>query len=147
MKPGMPPASRIDHPNGISTMKFMMIAYAHSGSEAGQPPDPRLMAGIGELTEELIGSGAFVDMGGLAPTAMGARAKLSGGKVTITDGPFAEAKEIVGGYVIVDVPSLDDAKEMCRKFWQLHADILGPSYEGGGEIRRLFSSEDFAPQA
>lgn len=119
-------------------MKYMLIAHATKDSEAGRPPDPRLMAAIGELGADMARKGILVSMGGLAPSAMGARCRLAGGKVTITDGPFTEAKEIVGGYAIVEVKSKEEAVELSRRFWQIHADVLGPGYVGGGEIRLLF---------
>ncbi len=125
-------------------MKFMMIAYATKNSEAGLPPDPRLMGAIGQLAAEMAAKGQLVDQGGLAPSSMGVKARLKGGKITFTDGPFTEAKEIVGGYAIVNVKSREEAIELSRRFWQAHADVLGPGYEGGGEIRQLFSPEDFA---
>jgi hypothetical protein len=124
-------------------MKFMLIAKANSDFEAGIPPDPRLMAAVGEFTEEIAKSGVLVATGGLAPTCMGARVRLSNGKVTVTDGPFTETKEIIGGYAIVDVKSKEEAIELSRKFWQMHADVLGPSYVGEGEVRQLFDPSDY----
>ncbi len=126
-------------------MKFMLIAYATKDSEASKPPDPRLMAAMGQLTEDLTRTGVLVSTGGLAPSSMGARTRLAGGKLTITDGPFTEAKEIIGGYAIVQVKSKEEAIEIAKRFWQIHADILGPSYVGEGEIRPLFDPADFAP--
>src|SRR5262245_4187402 len=126
-------------------MKFMMIAYATKESEAGVPPDPRLIAAIGKLSEDMAKAGVLVGTGGLAPSSMGSRVRLSGGKVTITDGPFTESKEIVGGYAIVNVKSKDVAMELCKRFWQIHSDILGPSYVGAGEVRPMFDPEDCGP--
>jgi hypothetical protein len=76
--------------------------------------------------------------GGLAPSSIGARVRLSGGKVTVTDGPFTEAKEIIGGFAIVDVKSKQEAIELAKRFYQIHAEILGPSYEATGEVRQMF---------
>jgi hypothetical protein len=126
-------------------MKFMLIANATKDSEAGRQPDPKLMAAIGKLTEDMVKAGVLVGVGGLAPTATGARFKVANGKVTLTDGPFAEAKEIIGGYAIVDVPSREEAIELARRFWQLHADVLGPSYVGEGTVRQLFDMADNCP--
>jgi len=123
-------------------MKFMLIAKATKDSEAGVPPDPRLMAAIGKLSEEMAKAGVLVATGGLAPSSMSSRVRLSGGKITVTDGPFAEAKEIIGGYAIVQVRSKDEAIELARRFWQVHADILGPTYVGDGEVRPLFDPMD-----
>jgi hypothetical protein len=127
-------------------MKFMLIAHATKNSEAGAPPDPRMMAAIGKLTEDMTRSGVLVGMGGLKPSSQGARCRLAGGKVTVTDGPFAEAKEIVGGYAIVEVKSKDEAVALARRFWEVHAEVLGPSYEGSGEIRPMYEPSDFGPE-
>src|SRR5215470_5578717 len=108
-------------------MKFMMIAYATKDSESGNPPDPRLMAAIGKLSEDMAKAGVLVSTGGLAPSSMGSRVRLSGGKITVTDGPFTESKEIIGGYAIVNTKSKAEALELSRRFWQVHADVLGPS--------------------
>jgi hypothetical protein len=78
----------------------------------------------------------MVEAGGLFPTANGARVRLSGGKVTVTDGPFTEAKEVVGGYAIFDVPSKDAMIECTTRFMELHRKHL-PGWEGEAEIRQL----------
>jgi hypothetical protein len=119
-------------------MKFMLIAHATKEFEAGAPPDPRLMAALGKLTEDLARAGVLVGGGGLAPSSQGARVRVAGGKVTVTDGPFTEAKEIVGGYAIVDVKSKAEAIEVARRFFEIHAEVLGPSYVAGGEVRPMF---------
>jgi hypothetical protein len=126
-------------------MKFMLTANATRDSEAGAPPDPRLIAAIGKLTEDLARAGVLVGTGGLAPSSTGAQVRLSGGKVTVTDGPFAESKEVLGGYAIVDVKSKKEAIELARRFWQIHAEILGPAYEGSGEVRQMFDPSDCGP--
>jgi hypothetical protein len=87
----------------------------------------------------------MISPGGLAPSSMGARVRLAGGKVTVTDGPFTESKEIIGGYAIVEVKSKEEAVEMFKNFWLLHAEIMGPSYVGEGEVRQMFGTTDFAP--
>ncbi len=119
-------------------MRYMLTVYSTKDSEAGRPPDPRLMAVIGQMAETLTKSGVMVDSAGLAPTSMGSRIRVANGQVTVTDGPFTEAKEIIGGYAIVDVPSKEEAIEMSKRFWQVHADVLGPSFVGGGEVRPMF---------
>ena len=108
------------------------------------PPDPKLIAAIAQLSEDMAKSGVLVDSGGLYPSAKGARVKLSGGKVTVTDGPFSEAKELIGGYAIVQTKSKAEAVELSERFWKIHADVLGPSYEGEGEIRQMYDPADFA---
>jgi len=124
-------------------MRFMMITNATKDSEAGKPPDPRMMAAVAKLTEDLTKSGVLVSTGGLHPSSQGASIRLSGGKVTVTDGPFTEAKEIIGGYAILEVKSREEVIEMAKGFWQLTADIMGPSYEGSGLILRMWDASDF----
>src|SRR5262245_16665219 len=127
-------------------MRFMLISRATRDYEAGTPPDPRLMAAIGKLAQEMTASGVLVGMGGLAPSSKGALLRLSGGKVTVTDGPFAEAKELIGGYAIVEVKSKEEAVELSRRFLLIHAEILGPSYVAESEVRQFFEPSDFGPQ-
>lgn len=119
-------------------MRFMLMTSANKNSEAGVPPSPDLMAGIGKLTEEMTKTGVLIETGGLMPSSKGARLQLSGGKISLTDGPFAEAKELIGGYAIVEVKSKEEAIELGRRFLQIHADILGPSYETDSQIRQMF---------
>lgn len=125
-------------------MKFMMITNATKDSEAGTPPDPRMMEAVAQFIEELTKAGILVSTGGLHRSSEGASIRLSGGKVTITDGPFAETKEIIGGYAILDVKSKEQAVEVARRCWQMTGDILGPSYEGGGCLLRMWDESDFA---
>jgi hypothetical protein len=91
----------------------------------------------------MTSKGILVETGGLMPSSTGARLRLSGGKVTVTDGPFAEAKELIGGYAIVQVNSRDEAIQLAKRFLQIHADTLGPSYEAVSDVRQMFE----APQA
>ena len=124
-------------------MKFMLIAKATKDSEAGVPPDPRLMGAIAKLAEQWTKAGMLLETAGLAPSSMGARMRLAGGKVTVTDGPFAETKELIGGYAIVQVKSKEEAIELAKNFWEIHAEILGASYTAEGEVRQLFEPSDF----
>jgi hypothetical protein len=125
-------------------MRFMMLVKATKDSEAGAPPKPELMAAIAKLSEEASARGVMVTAGGLLPSAQGVRICVTGGKTVVIDGPFAETKELVGGYAIFDLESKEEAVDSGRKFMQLHADILGPSYEGELEIRPMF---DAPPQS
>jgi len=106
-------------------------------AEAG-PPGPALMGAIGKLAQEMAQSGVLAEMGGLLPSARGARMRLARGGITVTDGPFTESKELVGGYAIFDVRSKAEAIELGRRFLSVHADILGPEYEMELELRELF---------
>ncbi len=126
-------------------MRFMLIARATPLSESGLPPDPRLMAAIGELMAREGARGRLIGGEGLAPSAQGALGKLKNGKITFTDGPYAEAKELVGGYAIVRVKDKAEALEMAREFLQVHADVLGPAFEMYSEIRQIHEFEDVAP--
>ena len=123
-------------------MRFMTMIKADKNYEAGAPPDPRRMAAIGELTEEMIKAGVVLATEGLLPSSKGARLRLSGGKLTVTDGPFAEAKELIGGFAILRAKSKQEAIELGSRFLRLHEQILGPTWEGECEIRQL---ADFAP--
>lgn len=120
-------------------MRFMSIVKADRDYEAGRPPNPELMAAIGKLTHEMMQSGAVVEVGGLLPTSAGARVRAAGGKVTVVDGPFAEVKELIGGYAILQANSKAEAIELARQFMKVHADILGTAYEGECEIRQMYA--------
>ena len=124
-------------------MKFMMMIKADRSYEAGAPPSPELMAAIDKLTEEMTKTGVMVDTGGLYPSSKGARVRAAGGTLSVTDGPFTEAKELIGGYAIVNVNSKADAIDLTKRFMKLHSDILGPSWEGECEIRQMFDPSDF----
>src|SRR5262245_33449008 len=127
-------------------MKFMLISYATKDWEAGLPPDPRLVAAIPRLHEKMPKGASLLSTGGLAPSSMGAKVQVSGVKVAVTDGPFAETKELVGGFAIVEAASMEEAIAISKAFWDLHVEVLGPSYEGGGEIRQMFHLEECAPK-
>lgn len=118
-------------------MKFMMMVKADRNYEAGAAPSPELESAIGQLTQEMIEAGKLVDMGGLLPSSAGARIRVGGGAVTVTDGPFSEAKELVGGYAILRAESKAEAIELGKRFMGLHSQVLGPSYEGELEVRQL----------
>jgi hypothetical protein len=118
-------------------MKFMMMVKAGKEYEAGKAPKKELVEAIGCITQEMIQNGILIDTGGLLPSSSGARVRVAGGKVTVLDGPFTEAKELVGGYAIMQVATRDEAIELGRRFMKLHADVLGSSYEGELEIRQL----------
>ena len=118
-------------------MRYMMIVKADKNYEAGAPPEPELMSAVGKLSDEMIKAGVLLEMGGLLPSSKGARINVKQGKLIVTDGPFSEAKELIGGYAILQVTSKEEAIERGRRFMQLHADVLGPSYDGELEIRQM----------
>ena len=90
-------------------MRFMMIVKADPSYEAGGPPNPALFAAIGKLSEEMTNAGVLLQSGGLLPSSKGARVRASGGKLTVTDGPFVETKEKAGGLFIIEARDLNEA--------------------------------------
>jgi hypothetical protein len=119
-------------------MKFMMIVK--SSEKSGRPPQA-LMEEIDKLSKQA--GNAMIGGGGLGPTALGARVRLSGGKVTVIDGPFTEAKEIIGGYAQFELKSKQEAVESAVRFMELHKKHW-PGWEGETEVRQMFGPEDFA---
>jgi hypothetical protein len=115
-------------------MRFMMMVKA---DEDSGPPSPELGAAIGQLTQEMVQAGVLLDLGGLLPSAMGAKIRVSGGKVSVKDGPFTETKELVGGYAIFQAKTKEEAIELGRRFMTVHSQVLGASYEGELELRQL----------
>ena len=124
-------------------MRFMIMVKGDKDYEAGMPPNPKLMAAMGKLTEEGMKSGVLLETGGLHPSSKGARVRIGGGKLTVTDGPFTEAKELIGGYAIFRVKSKAEAIELAKQFLKVHEDVLGSSYEGECEVRQMFDPSDF----
>src|SRR5213592_688642 len=96
-------------------MRFMMIVKADKRSEAGELPSEQDLATMGKYNEELIKAGVLVDAAGLQPTSKGARVGFKNGKVQVTDGPFAETKELIAGYWIINVKSKAEAIEWAKK--------------------------------
>jgi hypothetical protein len=117
------------------SIRFMLIAKS---AETNTPPDAKLMAAVGQMAQEMSQSGVLVGMAGLMPTASGAEARLRDGRITIKDGPFSTANEVVGGYAMVDVNSKAEALDLAKRFLQIHADILGPNFQMVSEIRQVF---------
>ena len=105
--------------------------------EAGVPTDAKFEAAMGAYVEELTKLGVLLEGVGLLPLAKGARVRAAGGKLTVTDGPYIESKEVIGGYAILRVKSKEEAIETGKAFMQLHLDALGPSYEGTLEVREM----------
>jgi len=109
------------------------------------PPPPGLMEAIMKLGADATAAGALLDTAGLAPSEQGARVRVSGGELSVTDGPFAEAKETIS-YALYEVRSKEEAVEWTSRFMKLHRD-LWDGWEGDGEVLRVFGPEDFAPPA
>lgn len=115
-------------------MRFMTLVK--SAESNGQPPQA-LMDAIGKLGEEAARNGTMIQMGGLYPSVAGARVRLANGKLVITDGPFSEAKEVIGGFAVFELPSKEDAVDAARRFMELHREHW-PGWEGETEVRQIF---------
>lgn len=124
-------------------MRFMIMVKS---AENSGPPPQKLMDAIAKLGEEASKAGTLVETGGLYQSAAGARVRLSGGKLSVIDGPFTEAKEVVGGYAIYDVKSKKEAIEATSRFMELHREHW-PGWEGESEIRQIFDASDFGADA
>jgi len=122
-------------------MKFMMIVKHKEGQ--GFPPK-ELIDAINKLSEDSVRTGAMLGNGGLLPPATGASVRLYGGKVTVVDGPFTEAKEIIGGYAQFELKSKQEAVESAVKFMELHKKYW-PGWEGETEVRQMMEPGDCAP--
>ena len=122
-------------------MKFMTLVKS---TETSGPPPQALMDAIMRLGEEATRAGAMVETGGLYPSAMGARVRLSNGQLSVTDGPFTETKEIIGGYAVYRVQSKAEAIEWSKRFLGVHQ-AHWPGWEGEVELRQIFDPSDFGP--
>jgi len=124
-------------------MRYMMIV---KHAEKQGPPPKELMDEITKLAEEAVKAGTMLGNGGLGPTTQGARVRLAGGKVTVTDGPFTEAKEVVGGYAQFELKSKQEAIDAAVRFMELHKKYW-PGWEGETEVRQMFDPQDCAAAA
>ena len=119
-------------------MRFIVMGMATKESEAGSPPKPEAYAAMGKYNDDLVKAGVLLAAEGLTPSSKGARVKFSGDKRIVTDGPFAEAKEVIAGFTIIKVNSLEEAIE-----WVKRAPNVSPNGEAEVEIRKLMDVEDF----
>jgi len=118
-------------------MRFMMIVKANQDSEAGVLPTEQELAEMGKYNEELVKAGVLLAGEGLHPSSKGARVTFSAGKPTVTDGPFAETKELIAGFWLIQVKSREEALEWARRV---------PFQEGEIEIRQVFEADDFGAE-
>ncbi len=119
-------------------MRFMVLVPASKDSEAGVMPTERELTEMGKFNEELAKAGVVLAMDGLQPTSKGARIRFSGGKTTVTDGPFTESKELIAGFWLIQAKSKDEAIAWMRR---------APFGDGVQlEIRQVFENEDFGPE-
>lgn len=123
-------------------MRYMIMVRASKDTEAGiMPSDDKLITEMADYHEELQRAGVLLDGNGLQPSAKGWRIEYSGGERRVIDGPFAEAKELIAGYTLIQVKSREEAMEWARRF-------PNPSVDGGHaviEVRQLYELEDFGP--
>ncbi|NBD12177.1 MULTISPECIES: YciI family protein [Corallococcus] len=117
-------------------MRFMMLVKASQDSETGRLPSSEELGAMGKFNEELVKSGILLAGEGLHPSSKGARVTFSNKQTQVTDGPFAETKELVAGFWIIEVKSMEEAIAWARRV---------PFTDGEIEIRRVFAPEDFAP--
>ena len=116
-------------------MRFMYIV---TSPQPMTGPTPEMVAAIQKISEREIKAGRMIDNGGLMPLQQGARVSVADGKLRVTDGPFVEAKEVIGGYAIFELRDKEEALAMAREFMQLHLDHM-PGWEGTCELRAFFT--------
>jgi hypothetical protein len=117
-------------------MKYLTF-IRHSESYRNSPPPPALMDAMGKFIESSMKDGTLVDTGGLLPSKDGARIRLANGKIAVTDGPFTESKEVIGGWAILQANSKADAMRLATEFMELHRKHW-PEFEGECEVRPMF---------
>jgi hypothetical protein len=122
-------------------MRFMIIRKADRNTEAGVMPRTELFAAMGKYNEELAKAGILRAGEGLQPSSKGARVRFSNGKPVVTDGPFAETRELIAGFLLIEVKSKDEALEWVKRW---------PALDGDGEVelelRQVFETADFGPE-
>lgn len=120
-------------------MRFMILVKATEETEAGVLPSEEMLAAMGRYNEELVKAGVLLAGDGLQPSSKGARVRFSGSQRTVIDGPFAEAKELIAGYWLIDATSKEEAIEWVKR-------VPNPTGEESEiEIRQVFEPEDFGP--
>jgi len=122
-------------------LRFMIMVRANQVSEAGGPPDDRIFHAMADYHQELVRAGVLLDAAGLQPSSKGWRIEYSGGKRTVIDGPFAEAKELIAGYTLIQVKSREEAMEWAKRF----PAPFGEDAECAIEVRQLYELEDLGP--
>ena len=122
-------------------MRFMIIVKATPETEAGVMPEEPLMAAMATYHEELVKAGVLLDAAGLQPSAKGWRVRYRGGRRSVIEGPFAEARELIAGYTLIQVRSREEAMEWARRF----PAPMGDGVDAEIEVRQLFEMDDFSP--
>jgi hypothetical protein len=122
-------------------MRFMIVVKATKDTEAGKMPEDKMFRAMADYHEQLVKAGMLLDATGLQPTSKGWRVRYSGNKRTVIDGPFAEAKELIAGYTLIQAKSREEALEWSKHF----PNPVGEGMDAEIEVRQLFELEDFAP--
>jgi hypothetical protein len=122
-------------------MRYMFIVSGPESFAESGPPPAALHEAVGTLIEEAMREWKLISFGGLKPTSAGARVRIANGRVVTTDGPFAEAKEVVGGFSIYNFASKEEALDEVRKFMELHH-AHWPKWQGQVELREMYEEED-----
>jgi hypothetical protein len=116
-------------------MRFMMIMIPNISDDADWTPDPAAVAAMSRYNEELAKAGMLLDLDGLHPASMGARVAFSGGKATVTDGPFAEVKETIGGYWLIQAKSKEEAVQWASRCPAADGDVI--------EVRQVYEMSEY----
>ena len=122
-------------------MRFMVLVKATRDSEAGVMPSAQMLTEMGKFNEELVKAGVMLAGEGLHPSSKGVRIRFSGAKRTVIDGPFAETKELIAGFWLLQVKSREEAIEWIKRAPNPH-----PGQEPEVELRQVFDAEDFGPE-
>ncbi len=117
-------------------MKYLAF-IRHPESYRDTPPPPGMMEAMGEFVQRSLKDGTLVDTGGLLPSKDGVRIRLERGKITVTDGPFSESKEVIGGWAILNASSREEAIRIATEFMELHRKHW-PGFDGESEVRAMF---------
>jgi hypothetical protein len=117
-------------------MRFLTI---YKSVETAVPPTTEVLAKMGQLIEEMTKAGVLLATEGCLPSSKGARVRLSSGKLTVTDGPFTESKEVIGGFALIQAKSKEEAIELTKRFLKVAGD-------GESEIRQIAEAEDYGPE-
>ena len=122
-------------------MRYMIMVRANKDTEASVLPTEELIAPMAQFHEELVKAGVLLDASGMQPSSKGFRIKYSGGKRSVVDGPFTEAKELIAGYTLIQVQSREKALEWAKRF----PAPFGEGADGEIEVRQLYELDDFGP--
>jgi hypothetical protein len=115
-------ATALNRPSGNQETRMRFLSMVRIDEKSGVVPSAQLMRDMGKLIEEMTREGVLIQTAGLRPTAEGTRVRLRNGKMSMVDGPFAETKEVIGGFAILEAPSMKEAIELTQRFLKVHGD-------------------------